>query len=150
MKANSKRFLLSRPTFQMRYAAWLAMIAALLVIFYLSSVLGLTIENYNILVELSALDENLKVQFKNEMWEAGIYLLGFSILFIFICFGLGIMMARQISLPLLKFKKALQTVKKDGVSMHIHTHKADEFADVYQEFNKFLDQIEVQEHTNQD
>lgn len=142
MNQNRKlRNLLINPKFQFKYIFWLNISALSLLIMYCSIIYFYVSENYSLLVELSPMTQEAKVQLYTELTEILIKIAVFSGCFLFTVTWIGILFSHRTAGPLYHLKKVFSEIKNGDLSKRVHFRTEDEFQDVATAFNEMMDEI---------
>ena len=136
---RQQRNFLINPKYQVRYIFWLTF-TGMALIFINGGVFYLFIrENYKILVDMSPMEEEVKVQLYRELYQILFALGGFAVLFTLVAGIFGIVLSHRTAGPLFHFKRAFQEIRKGDLSVRVRLRPKDDFKDVADECNKMLD-----------
>jgi signal transduction histidine kinase len=98
-----------------------------------------TKENYQILVDLSPMDDDVKVQLYHELNKILMYLGGCSFFFLIITSLLGIVLSHRTAGPMYRFKLVFHQIQEGDISARIRLRPKDDLRDVADECNKAID-----------
>lgn len=96
-------------------------------------------ENYKILVDLSPMEEEVKLQLYRELHQIVTLLAGFSVGFSILLFFMGILVSHRTAGPLYHFKRVFLAIPGGDLKARVHLRPQDEFRDVAEECNKMID-----------
>lgn len=131
--------------FQRKYIFWisfsgLALIGANTAVFFF-----FTRQNYNLLVALSPMTDEAKVQLFSELSTIVAYLVGSDLLFLAITGVIGVLFSHRVAGTMYHFKRIFEENKTGKMTARIHLRPKDDFKDVAFEFNDMMDSIQGKE-----
>ena len=135
------RNFLINPKYQLRYVLWTTLIGLVLILVDTLVFYYFTKENYKLLVDMSPMEDNVKLQLYHELHMILGYLSMFSIVFLASTALLGIIISHRTAGPLYRFRQVFLQIQKGDVSARIHLRPKDDFLDVAEECNKAIDFI---------
>ena len=142
MKKNRKfsNFLIN-PKYQLKYIFWLSATGISLVALY--SVIFYTYihENYQILVDLSPMDDASKQQLYRELAHVILLLGGISFIFIIFVSIAGVVLSHRTAGPLYHFKRVFNEIKSGKRDARVRLRPNDDFQDVAASFNEMIESI---------
>lgn len=142
MKKNRKfsNFLIN-PKYQLKYIFWLSATGLSLVALY--SVIFYTYirENYEILVELSPMDDTSKQQLYRELTHVILLLGGISFIFIVLVSIAGVIVSHRTAGPLYHFKRVFNEIKSGKKDARVRLRPNDDFQDVAASFNEMIESV---------
>jgi hypothetical protein len=130
------------PNLQFRFGAIVAATALLVSGMYGAIMFSFLRENYQLLVEMSPMAEEVKSQLQLELRLLWIYLGLATALFPLLCFGWGVYHSHRIAGPIYRIRFVISEILEGNKSRRISLRPNDEFQDLAQDINKLLDQIE--------
>ncbi|MEW6055741.1 MAG: methyl-accepting chemotaxis protein [Bdellovibrionota bacterium] len=139
-RRSLKRFWLN-PSYQTRYVLWITLTGVFLValqsiIFYV-----FTRENYEILVELSPMTDDAKLQLFEELRTIIVLLISASVIFISVMAFLGVVFSHRTVGPLYHFKRVFDDIRSGNKSARIRLRPKDDFQEVAKSFNEMMDSL---------
>lgn len=145
MNRNSKRKLrnlLINPRYQLRYIFWMSF-TSLVLTFFNSAVFYLFLrQNYKILVDLSPMEDEVKVQLYRELHHVVFWLMGFSTVFVFIVSVFGLILSHRTAGAMYHFKRVFREVIAGQKESRIHLRPKDDFADVAELCNQMIQHLQ--------
>ena len=129
------------PKYQIKYIFFLSASALSIILSYSFLTYYYVKENYSLLIELSPMTDESKLQLYSELNHLILRILGCSLLFIVTVSLLGLIFSHRTAGPLYHFKKVFNEIKKGNKSARIHLRPKDDFQDVAKEFNEMMDSI---------
>jgi HAMP domain-containing protein len=137
--------LLVNPGYQIRYIFWLTSSGLLLValngtIFYV-----FMRENYEFLVEMSPLTEEVKALLREELQKIVLLLAAVSVVFLALLSTIGLFFSHRTAGPLYHFKRIFSEIRSGKPEARVHLRPDDDFRDVASEFNAMMDLLAKKE-----
>lgn len=139
---RSFRNLLINPRFQWKYIAISALSGIALSAIYSYVFYSYVSENYAILVDLSPMTDDVKVQLYRELRQIIAILIGASLLFVTFTCALALVFSHRAAGPLFHFKRVFDEIRKGRQQARIALRPSDEFQDVATSFNSMMDQMQ--------
>jgi methyl-accepting chemotaxis protein len=141
-KKRSLKNILINPAYQLKYVFWISIAGIVLIscnalVFY-----SYIKENYNILVDLSPMDEAAKAQLYHELNVILYKLGGVSLAFMLLAALLGIKVSHSTAGPLYHFKRVFNEIKNGKTNARVRLRPGDDFKDVAQAFNEMMDSVQ--------
>jgi len=133
------RSILIDPGVQLRYLFWISFTALGLVTLYAVLTYHYIGENMALLVDLSPMSEDAKLQLYGELREIVVKISGVSCLFFLACSAFGLVLSHRTAGPLHHFRKVFIEIRNGNRELRIHLRPRDEFQDVAKEFNAMMD-----------
>lgn len=138
-KNRSLKSILINPKYQLRYIFWLTGTGLILVALNAGLFYSYVSENYQILVDLSPMTDEVKAQLYTELNQVMIKLIGLSLLFLVLVGILGIVFSHRTAGPMFHFKRVFNAVKNGDKSQRVRLRPTDDFQDVAKAFNDMMD-----------
>ena len=140
-KRSLKNFLIN-PLYQLKYIFWisaagLALILGNALVFYYY-----IRENYELLIELSPMDDSTKAQLYRELYEIIIKLSLVGCGFVIVSMLIGVVISHRTAGPMYHFKRVFNELKNGKTSSRIRLRPNDDFQDVAQAFNEMMDTVQ--------
>ena len=132
---------LINPSYQFKYVFWITFTGITLLILNSSVFYYFIKQNYKILVDLSPMEDVVKVQLHRELKQILVYLTSFSILFIAVISLFATILSHRTAGPMYHFKRIFSDIQKGDLTARIHLRPKDDFQDVAQECNKMIDYL---------
>jgi methyl-accepting chemotaxis protein len=132
---------LINPRYQLKYIFWLGVTGMTLVVLYSLLFYFFMRENYDVLVELSPMDDAVKQQLYHELNHIILLLGGVSFLFLIIVAFLGVILSHRTAGPLYHFKKVFGRIKDGDLAARVRLRPNDDFQDVAASFNSMVDAL---------
>ncbi|MEK6705992.1 MAG: methyl-accepting chemotaxis protein [Bdellovibrionota bacterium] len=134
---------LINPRYQLKYIFWLTTtglvltaLNAIVFYFYVS-------ENYSILVDLSPMTEEAKLQLYSELRQIVVMLSAISAMFLTVVGIIGVVFSHRTAGPLYHFKKIFGLIREGRTDMRVRLRPNDDFQDVASSFNEMMDSLET-------
>jgi signal transduction histidine kinase len=142
-KKNMRKFknYLIHPSYQLRYAAWLAISAIALTVVNCLVFYFYIRENYNLLIEMMPLMPEVKQQLYSELWQIITILVGTSFVFICLISLLGLILSHRTAGALYHFRRVFTRVRDGHLETRVHLREKDDFQEVAQAFNEMMDKV---------
>ncbi len=140
-KQRKLRNIIINPQYQFRYIAWVSLTGVFLLILNSSVFYYYIKQNYKILVDLSPMEDEVKIQLYRELHQIVLYLGLFSFTFILICSAFATLLSHRTAGALFHFKRIFLEIQKGNLNARIHIRPKDDFQDVAKEFNKMVDTL---------
>jgi nitrogen fixation/metabolism regulation signal transduction histidine kinase len=96
-------------------------------------------ENYDTLVKLSPVTDEVKSELYRELNQIVLYLSGFSLLFLLSVALIGLVYSHRVAGPLFKIKVVCKDICDGNLSARIALRPNDEFRDVAEQLNQLID-----------
>ena len=93
------------------------------------------------MVDLSPMEDEVKIQLYRELHQIVLYLGLFSFTFILICSAFATLLSHRTAGALFHFKRIFLEIQKGNLNARIHIRPKDDFQDVAKEFNKMVDTL---------
>jgi methyl-accepting chemotaxis protein len=129
------------PGYQLRFIFWLTGTGISLIAGLSWLVYRRIRENYEILVDLSPMDEPVRRQLYSELHQMIIYMGGCTSLFLLIVVVCGLLLSHRAAGPLFQFKRVFDLIGPENRKHRIHLRKRDEFHEVAESFNQMMDRL---------
>ena len=136
------RNFLINSKFQLKYVFWTTSTGTVLILISSSVFYTYIRENYKILVDMSPMEDEAKVQLYKELHHILFWLGGFSLVFILVVGFLGIIVSHRTAGPMYHFKKVFMAIQSGDIQARVHLRPHDEFQDVAAECNKMIDLLQ--------
>lgn len=141
-KNRSIKNLLINPVYQLKYVFWVSLTGITLITANASIFYFYIKENYDVLVELSPMDESAKIQLYHELNEIVIKLGIFGVIFVLITAIIGVRMSHRTAGPLYHFKRIFNEIRSGNLSARVRLRPDDDFKDVATAFNDMMDEVQ--------
>ncbi|NBW81837.1 HAMP domain-containing protein [bacterium] len=99
-------------------------------------------ENYDTLVKLSPVTDEVKSELYRELNQIVLYLSGFSLLFLLSVALIGLVYSHRVAGPLFKIKVVCKDICDGNTSARIALRPNDEFRDVAEQLNQLIDVLQ--------
>lgn len=135
------RNLLINPRYQVKYIFWTTF-TGLFLIFINAMVFYVFIrENYRILVDMSPMEDEAKVQLYHELHQIVWLLGGFSVVFLVAVSIFGLVLSHRTAGPMYHFKRVFKAIRTGKHELRIRLRPKDDFADVAKECNEMIEYL---------
>lgn len=134
------RNLVMNPKFQIKYVGLIAAVGLFLSFCNMLVFYTYTKENYSILVDLSPMTDEAKMQLYRELREIFLYLGAFSVGFVCVVSLVALYLSHRAAGPLYHFKRVFDEIRLGKTDSRIHLRPNDDFQDVAAAFNKMMDE----------
>jgi hypothetical protein len=135
-----KNFLIS-PKYQLKYVFWLTSSGLILTVVNSSIFYVYIKENYDTLVELLPMTDEVKNQLYSELHHIILILALVSLAFLIIVALLGIVLSHRTAGPMFHFKRVFREIGGGNCNSRVRLRPGDDWHDVMDEFNKMMDTI---------
>lgn len=136
-----KNFLIN-PAYQGKYIFWMTATGLMLIVMNAAVFYWFTRENYMVLVDLSPMNDEAKVQLYQELNQILIILGALSGTFLFLVSLMGLVMSHRTAGPMVQFKRVFADIREGKYSSRIRLRPKDDFMDVAAAFNEMMDRLE--------
>jgi methyl-accepting chemotaxis protein len=130
------------PQYQGKYIFWISFTGLILVIINSSTFYFFTKENYALLVDLSPMTDEAKMQLYKELKQIIMYLVLGNLLFLIIVSILGLVFSHRTVGPMYHFKRVFREIQNGNLKSRVRLRPKDDFKDVALAFNEMMDSIE--------
>jgi HAMP domain-containing protein len=135
-----RNFLLN-PRFQAKTIFWIVL-SGLTMFVVCSSVFYVFVrENYQLLVDLAPMTDDVRAQLYRELHQILLLLGGFAVVFLAFMAMIGLVISHRTAGPLYRIKRVIEEVALGNPSARIHLRPNDDFQDVAESFNKMMDAL---------
>ena len=144
VEKSNKRYLknyLLNPRYQLKYMLWISATGVSLIALNASVFYYFIRQNYKILVDMSPMEDEVKVQLYHELYHILFMLGGFSILFVAIVSVIGLMFSHQTVGPMYHFNRVFRELQTGNLKARIRLRPKDDFQDVAAECNRAIDYL---------
>ena len=129
------------PKFQKKYVWWISLTGMGLsatnsAVFYF-----FTRENYSLLVDLSPMTDEAKVQLYQELWQILGYLIAGNLAFMAMVTLLGIVLSHKTAGPMFNLVKTCQKIRDGVFDLRVRFRPGDDFQEVALAVNEMLDAV---------
>lgn len=128
------------PSFQFRFSMITTSLLFVCIIMFGYFSYSKVNENYELLVEHSSLSDEVKLILKNELHNLKINFAFFAIIISFVFFLINLYYTHRIAGPMHKLITLLNRSGKNDIHK-IYFRKSDEFKDVADAYNQFIDRL---------
>ena len=132
---------LVNPRYQLKYIFWLGLTGVSLVALYSVLFYSYMRENYDILVELSPMDDASKQQLYRELNHVILLLGGISLVFLALVAIGGVALSHRTAGPLYHFKRVFNDLKAGKLESRVRLRPKDDFQDVASAFNEMIESV---------
>ncbi|MFZ9521569.1 MAG: HAMP domain-containing protein [Silvanigrellaceae bacterium] len=99
-------------------------------------------ENYDTLVKLSPVPDEVKSELYQELNNIVVYLSGYSLLFLVSVAVIGLVYSHRVAGPLFKIKNVCKDICEGNTSARITLRPNDDFRDVAEQLNQLIDVLQ--------
>ena len=135
-----KNYLIN-PKFQLRYIGWLFLTGLILILWNFSVFYFYTRENYALLVELSPMTEEARLQLQRELSQISALLALSSLAFLAVMVVVGVAISHRAAGPLFQFKRVFSEIRDGKRQARIKLRTGDDFQEIARAFNEMMDEI---------
>jgi len=136
------RNLLINPAYQLRYIFWTTLSGLFLIALNAAVFYVFIRENYKVLVDMSPMEDEVKVQLYRELHQVLIWLGSFSLIFLLVASLFGLILSHRSAGPMYHFKKVFGEILAGQHQSRIHLRPKDDFADVAKLCNEMIDHLQ--------
>jgi methyl-accepting chemotaxis protein len=142
-RANGRKLrnFLINPRYQAKYIFWISLTGLTLVIGNASVFYYYISQNYKILVDMSPMEDDVKVQLHRELARIVLLLGSFSLVFVFVVSVIGLLYSHRTAGPLYHFKRVFKAIREGKLDARVHLRPKDDFREVADEFNLMVDSL---------
>ncbi|MEO5971136.1 MAG: methyl-accepting chemotaxis protein [Bdellovibrionia bacterium] len=133
------RNILIDPGYQSRYLFWLSFTSLSLIFLYGGLTYHYISENYSILVDLSPMTDEAKIQLYKELREIIFKISGISFIFLIVTTFLGLIQSHRTAGALFHFRKVFEAIRDGNRERRIRLRPKDEFQAAAKSFNEMMD-----------
>ncbi len=126
------------PKYQIKYILLFILFGCLLTSFNAAVFFYFTRMNYKVLVDLSPMEEVVKLELYGELNQIVICLVIFSVFFTILASLVGVVISHRTAGALYHFKRVFREIQSGKLEARIHLRKKDEFKDVAEECNRMI------------
>lgn len=98
-------------------------------------------ENYELLVDLSPMEESVRRLLYNELHGVVVYMGACTVVFLLLVVLFGLVLSHRSAGPIYHFKRVFELIGPTSRGHRIHLRKRDEFRDVAEAFNRMMDRL---------
>ncbi len=138
-KQRSLKNLWINPQYQTRYIFWISLSGLLLVICNSTIFYFFTSENYALLVDLSPMTDEAKMQLYKELKQIITLLITGNLAFLVLISIVGLIFSHRAAGPLYHFKRVFRDIKNGNLAARIRLRPHDDFKEVAAEFNEMIE-----------
>ncbi len=130
---------LINPKYQIKYVFWISSTGISLITINALIFYSFIKENYLILVDMSPMEDNVKVQLYHELNMILLYLGIFSVIFMCIVSAFGVILSHRTAGPMFHFKRVFKDIQQGKSDQRIRLRPKDDFKDVADECNRMIE-----------
>ena len=134
--------LIINPRYQLKYILWTGLTGLTLTAINASIFYTYIRENYQVLVDLSPMEDEVKAQLYRELHQVVWLLFGFSVLFIIGVSILGLFLSHRTAGPMYHFKRVFREIIEGKRESRIRLRPNDDFRDVAELCNQMIDHLQ--------
>jgi len=144
MSRNKRKFsnYLINPRYQLRYLFWIVASG----LFFISLNAGVFYvhikENYDILVDLAPMTDEVRNQLYSELNEIVVILTSFSLLMLGLITVIGLVFSHRSAGPIYHFKRVFDQISNGDRDLRVHLRPKDDFREVADSFNQMMDLVQ--------
>ncbi len=130
------------PQYQGRYIFWISMTGLALIAANSSIFYFFTKENYALLVDLSPMTDEAKMQLYSELNKIVMLLIGGNAFFLLMVSIFGLVFSHRAAGPLYHFRRVFNDIKNGKVESRVRLRPKDDFKEVATTFNEMMDSLD--------
>jgi hypothetical protein len=140
-KNRKVRNFLINPKYQLKYLFWVSITGLTLVAINAAVFYIFIKENYLLLVDMSPMEDEVKLLMYRELKQILWILGGFSAFFLLILCIFGVIISHRTAGPMFHFKRIFKEVRSGRLQSRIRLRPKDDFRDVADECNSMIEYL---------